>query len=67
MSRRDLGEEWVRTNCNLQSIIDGNILTDRVREYRNDTAWAANPDARLNPDSIAKVGTWVDNRMGKAI
>ncbi|KAH0831181.1 hypothetical protein J3R83DRAFT_13758 [Lanmaoa asiatica] len=39
---------------NIHSIIDGNIITDRVRGYRNDPAWEANADVRLDPDSIAK-------------
>ncbi|KAG9307958.1 hypothetical protein JVU11DRAFT_12764 [Chiua virens] len=42
------------TNATSQSIIDGNILTDRVKSFRNDSTWEANADARLNPDSIAK-------------
>lgn len=33
-------------------------MTDRVRGFRNDPAWEANADVRLNPDSIAKVGLW---------
>ena len=36
-------------------IIDGVILTDRVRERKSDKEWEANEDVRLNPESIAEV------------
>ncbi|KAL5492703.1 hypothetical protein ACEPAI_4150 [Sanghuangporus weigelae] len=44
------------------AIINGNILTDRVREWRNDPNWEANEDARLNPDSIAKSYLYLTNQ-----
>lgn len=31
------------------------ILTDRLRERKNDATFEANEDVRLDPDSIAKV------------
>lgn len=31
------------------------IVTDRVRERRNDPTWEQNEDVRLSPESIAKV------------
>jgi NAD(P)-dependent dehydrogenase (short-subunit alcohol dehydrogenase family) len=37
------------------AIIDGGILTDRSKGYK-DAEWHANEDARLLPESIAKAG-----------
>ena len=31
------------------------ILTDRVKERRNDSEWEKNEDIRLNPESIGEV------------
>jgi len=52
---QSLAKEFGKQNIHVaHSIIDGSILTDRARGLRNDPAWEADADARLNPDSIAK-------------
>ncbi|PPQ71389.1 hypothetical protein CVT24_012220 [Panaeolus cyanescens] len=50
---QSLAKEFGKSNIHVaHSIIDGGILVDWLRKYR-DEAWAANEDGRLNPESIA--------------
>lgn len=52
---QSLAKEFNKQNIHVaHSIIDGSILTDRTKSYRNDPSWETNQDARLDPDSIAK-------------
>ncbi|EJD00012.1 short-chain dehydrogenase/reductase SDR [Fomitiporia mediterranea MF3/22] len=59
---QSLNKEFGKDNIHVShSIIDGVILTDRVRSYRNDKDWE-NEDIRLNPDSIAKSYLYLVNQ-----
>ncbi|GJJ14168.1 hypothetical protein Clacol_008429 [Clathrus columnatus] len=54
---KEFGKEDIHINLDSKvahSIIDGGIITDRVRERRNDPEWEANEAVRLAPESIAK-------------
>ncbi|KAL5513447.1 hypothetical protein ACEPAH_3846 [Sanghuangporus vaninii] len=60
---QSLNKEFGKDNIHVaHAIIYGNILTDRVREWKNDPDWEANEDARLNPDSIAKSYLYLANQ-----
>ncbi|KAH7882942.1 hypothetical protein F5I97DRAFT_1930556 [Phlebopus sp. FC_14] len=52
---QSLAKEFGKQNIHVaHSIIDGGIITDRTRGFRNDSNWETNTDVRLEPDSIAK-------------
>ncbi|KAG8216050.1 hypothetical protein J3R82DRAFT_8049 [Butyriboletus roseoflavus] len=53
---QSLAKEFGQQNIHVcgRFVIDGYVITDRVKGFRNDPAWEANVDARLHPDSIAK-------------
>ncbi|EJD00005.1 short-chain dehydrogenase/reductase SDR [Fomitiporia mediterranea MF3/22] len=60
---QSLNKEFGKDNIHVaHSVIDGVILTDRSREWREDTSWEANEDARLNPGSIAKSYLYLTNQ-----
>ncbi|KIJ63659.1 hypothetical protein HYDPIDRAFT_113163 [Hydnomerulius pinastri MD-312] len=52
---QSLAKEFGKQNIHVaHSIIDGGIITDRSKGFRNDPNWENNADVRLDPDSIAK-------------
>ncbi|KAK0439489.1 uncharacterized protein EV420DRAFT_1583503 [Desarmillaria tabescens] len=52
---QSLAKEFGKQNIHVShAIIDGGILTNRTREYRNDPEWEKNEDVRLSPDGIAE-------------
>ncbi|KAL5536641.1 hypothetical protein ACEPAF_464 [Sanghuangporus sanghuang] len=60
---QSLNKEFGKDNIHVShAIIDGGILTDRVRERRNDPNWEANEDVRLSPESIAKSYLYLTNQ-----
>ncbi|KAF9530714.1 short-chain dehydrogenase/reductase SDR [Crepidotus variabilis] len=51
---QSLGKEFGQENIHVaHAIIDGGILTDRSREYKNDPSWETNANIHLKPESIA--------------
>ncbi|KAH7920421.1 NAD(P)-binding protein [Leucogyrophana mollusca] len=51
---QSLAKEFGKQNIHVaHSIIDGVIITDRVKSRRNDAEWEANQDVRLSPEAIA--------------
>jgi len=52
---QSLAKEFGKENIHVSHvIIDGVILTDRSKVYKNDPSWEQNADARLLPESVAK-------------
>ncbi|EGN97567.1 hypothetical protein SERLA73DRAFT_75232 [Serpula lacrymans var. lacrymans S7.3] len=51
---QSLAKEFGKQNIHVaHTIIDGGILTDKSRSFRNDPNWEANPDVRLSAEGIA--------------
>ncbi|KAL0576192.1 hypothetical protein V5O48_005790 [Marasmius crinis-equi] len=51
---QSLAKEFGKQNIHVaHAIIDGDIITPRLKGTRNDPEWEKNEAARLNPDSIA--------------
>jgi len=60
---QSLAKEFGKQNIHVSTaIIDGGIITDRSRGYRNDPKWEVNEDVRLNPESIAKSYLYLANQ-----
>ncbi|EAU83574.2 short-chain dehydrogenase/reductase SDR [Coprinopsis cinerea okayama7 len=60
---QSLAKEFGKDNIHVSHvIIDGGILTDRSRQYRNDPKWEQNEDVRLNPESIANSYLYLANQ-----
>ncbi|KAI5118917.1 hypothetical protein M0805_004693 [Coniferiporia weirii] len=58
-----LNKEFGKDNIHVaHAIIDGGILTDRLKERINDPAWEQNEDVRLNPESIGKAYLYLTNQ-----
>lgn len=52
---QSLAKEFGKQNIHVShAIIDGGILTDRSKQFKNNPEWEANEDVRLSPEAIAK-------------
>jgi len=60
---QSLNKEFGKQNIHVSNvIIDGLIITDRVRERKADKEWEANEDVRLSPVSIAESYLYLANQ-----
>jgi len=65
---QSLSKEFGPQNIHVaHSIIDGGILTDRIRGVRNDPQWETDNDVRLHPDSIAKAYRYLVEQDSSAL
>ncbi|KAH6905142.1 short-chain dehydrogenase/reductase SDR [Coprinopsis sp. MPI-PUGE-AT-0042] len=52
---QSLAKEFGKQNIHVSHvIIDGGIITDRSKKFKNDAEWETNENVRLNPESIAE-------------
>jgi len=60
---QSLNKEFGKQNIHVaHAIIDGGIITDKTKSFRNNPEWEKNEDVRLNPDSIAKSYLYLANQ-----
>lgn len=60
---QSLNKEFGKQDIHVaHSIIDGGILTNRSKSYKNDPAWLEDEARRLDPDSIAKSYLYLANQ-----
>ncbi|RXW23776.1 hypothetical protein EST38_g2078 [Candolleomyces aberdarensis] len=60
---QSLAKEFGKDNIHVSHVIvDGVIITDRVKESRNDPSWENNDNLRLRPESIAESYLYLANQ-----
>jgi len=65
---QSLNKEFGKQNIHVAHVImDGVILTDRTKGFKNDAEWEKNENARLHPESIAKSYFYLANQDRSAL